>query len=211
MTRAWGSMPSSRSGEADGGAVSAAGPAVGVRTGACSSEAGEVPPGRGTGALSTAAGFRDPVGRRGLRPFATRYVVEVRPGAHLTVRPAFAPPLQVSGGLQLPQRAGDEDLALVEVGAERGDADDRTVGQREDVGRDADRDRASAALHKGVGDHGEVGGEAGADVDHAGGRCSGVGAQARVRLRLSHREGAFFLVGQALDRDASPGRGPLSV
>ncbi|TXS55699.1 hypothetical protein EAO77_05640 [Streptomyces sp. t39] len=42
----------------------------------------------------------------------------------------------------------------------------------------------------------------------AGGRSSGGRARGRVKLRGSHREGAFFLIGEALDRDCRPGRGP---
>lgn len=120
---------------------------------------------------------------------AARQVVEVRPRTDVPTGAALAAALQVACPLKLLERPGDQDLALGEVLAQGGDGHGGAVGQREDVGRDADGDRAAASLSEGVGDHGEAYREAGAYVDHAGGLGSGVGAQARVRLRFSHWEG----------------------
>ncbi|SCF38125.1 hypothetical protein GA0115257_114317 [Streptomyces sp. LcepLS] len=170
-----------------------------------------VPVGPG-GFAARAGGVRGPVvsgagcgvgGRREFRagaagplPYgAVRDVVHVRAGAEAARREAHAAALHVPLRLQLPQCARDQDLALREVRAQRGDRDAGAVRQREDVGGHAHRDRAAPPLGEGVRQDREVGRQPGADVDHSGGRRSvgrraGIGACARVRLPVIHREGA---------------------
>ncbi|GHC70303.1 hypothetical protein GCM10010507_56390 [Streptomyces cinnamoneus] len=77
---------------------------------------------------------------------------------------------------------------------------------------DADRDEGEiGVLGEVIADDGEVGVVPVPDVDHSGSRRFRARGRVRARLRFSHWEGCCFLDDQALDRDASPGRGPSSV
>jgi hypothetical protein len=77
-----------------------------------------------------------------------------------------------------------------------------------DVDRQTDgRQGQLGVLGEVVSDHGEPLVVVLVDVPHSLVGTAGPGARVRAKVLLSHREGAFFLGGQALVRDASPGGG----
>lgn len=147
-----------------------------------------------------------------------RPVVRLRTRAYAAVPQAYADAAQVARRLQLAQRGRDPHLALREARGEHLDADFRALGQRLDVDGEPDREEGQfAVLCEVVADDREAGRVAGVDVDDTGGRCdvvrrpggTGRGARGRDSLLGSHREGLFFLGGQALAGVHSPGRGQL--
>lgn len=153
--------------------------------------------------------------RRRFARGGARLVVRVRAGHHPPARQPLAPPLQVAVPLQLPQGGGDPHLPFREAAGKGLDADRGTGGERLDVGRDADRRRGQLlVLEEVVADHGVVTRVPSVDVDDTGsggaGGNDGRGARGRARVLWSHWEAAcYFLVGQALGRDASPTGGRL--
>lgn len=118
----------------------------------------------------------------------SRQVIHKGPSTNPPAGPTLNAPLNPPLGLQLTQRAGDQNLALGKVRAESLDANGRPVGQRQNVGGNTHSDSTTGPLRKAVGEHGEVGGVTRTHMNDAGGRRLGGGAQARARLRLSHGE-----------------------
>lgn len=151
----------------------------------------------------------------GLRPGWLQEIVRV------TMRPPGVPlalAAQVAVGLQLAQGGGDTGRALGEAGGEGLDVDAGAGGERLDVDAQADREsREGGVLGEMVADHREAGGVAGVVVDQAArvgvvfARDTGLGARGRARVLGVHREGCFFLGGQALALGCQSRRGPSYV
>ncbi len=119
-------------------------------------------------------------------------------------------------GFEFAEGGGDAFLAFAAAGGECLDADFGSLGQGLDEYGDPDGGAAEVGvLGEVVADDGEAVGVRDDDVDDAtggersGNLCQGAG-QGSILLGI-HRGSLFFLGGQALDRDCSPGRGPKCV